>query len=733
MKFRWVHILIGAVAALLLVAIATQLPYIEFNPPTRSLIPPKGKYDVRILRDTYGVPHIYGKTDADCAYGLAYAHAEDDFATIQEALYLSRGKLALLQGRESAPMDYLVQLFRHREIVAEKYATDLSPEVRALCEAYADGFNHYAALHPEEVVPGILPATGLDIVAGFVIKVPFFFGLDRELERIYETRRHSPVSERVARAEDADFSLTDGLPTGSNAFAIAPGRTPDGKTHLAINSHQPWTGPVSWYEARLKSEEGLDITGGVFPGTPVILHGHNRDLGWAHTVNSPDLVDVYVLEMNPDNPNEYRFDGEWRELEAATAVLPVNLFGGFVWKVTREMLYSVHGPVVRRPHGVYAVRYAGHGDIRQVEQWFRMGKARNLEEFESAMAMQALPSFNVAYADRAGNIQYRYNARIPKRTPGYDYQQYLPGNTSETLWEDYLPFDQLPVVLNPAAGFVANANGTPFRATLDPDNPDPANVPETAGIEGVDEITHRQIRLLELLGGDDSITEEEFFAYKFDQAYPRDSRVGAILGQVFAEPEPSDPLLKEAVAVLKRWDYNTNAENTSAALACLFLRDTAGLQAPERSGAELLEILGEKAAMLHGAFGRLDPAWSEVNRLVRGEVNLGLGGGPDVLNAVEGRWNGRRLEGRAGDCYLLMVTWDPDGQVRSRSLHQFGTASTRPDSPHYADQAPLFAARETKPVWLDEADLRRNLSREYAPGYEPRQIEGSAPRMEDFE
>lgn len=733
MKFRWSHITIGAVSLTLLAIIATQLPYLEFSPTTRSLIPPRGTYNVKIMRDTYGVPHIYGKTDADCAYGLAYAHAEDDFATIQEALYLSRGQLAILQGKDAAPLDYLVKLFRYRELVAEKYETDLSPEVQAICDAYAAGYNHYAALHPHEVAPGILPATGQDIVVGFVLKTPFFFGLDRELERLYDVKRHRAVAPREPEPTSASLGLTDGLPTGSNTFAIAPSRTPDGATHLAINSHQPWTGPVAWYEARLKSEEGLDITGGVFPGTPVILHGHNRDLGWAHTVNSPDLLDIYVLEMNPENPNQYKYDGEWHELEVSSVPIAVNIFKGFIWKATKEVAYSIHGPVIRRPHGVYAIRYAGYGDIRQVEQWYRMGKSTNLAEFESAMAMQAIPSFNVGYADKEGNIMYRYNALLPLRKGDYDYSQYLPGNVSETLWNSYLPYDQLPGVLNPASGFIANANGTPYRATDGPENPVPEDFSPTFGIEPPDDITNRQIRLLDLLGADDSITEDEFYTYKFDQAYPRNSKVTDVLQEVFDAPEPTDPLLKEAVAVLKRWDYNTDAKNTSAALACMFLRDTAGERLKGRSGPDVMTHLKEKAEQLHSAFGRLDPPWEQVNRLVRGNINVGLGGGPDVLNAVYGRWNGEFLEGQAGDCYVLMATWDATGKVHSRSVHQFGAASTRPNSPHYADQVPLFVERETKPVWLDEAELRQHLEREYAPGYEPRQIEGSAPKMEDFE
>lgn len=730
-NFRWPKIALGVACVTLLGIIATQIPFITFMPSPRDLIPPAGTYEVTIHRDTWGVPHLYGKTDAAAAYGLAYAHAEDDFKTIQETFYLTRGRLAELQGPEAAPFDYLVKLFRFQEIVAEKYEKDLSPEVRALCEAYAAGYNHYAALHPDEVIPGILPATGQDVVTGFVLKTPFFFGLDNEMNRLFNTERQRSVSQKEDGVAFRN-SLTADLPTGSNTFAIAPSRTPDGKTHLAINSHQPWTGPVAWYEARLHSEEGWDLVGGVFPGTPLVLHGHNRDLGWAHTVNSPDLVDVYVLEMNPENPDQYKFDGEWKDLEKSVVPLVVNLYGGFKWKATQEALYSVHGPVVRRPHGVYAIRYAGYGDIRQVEQWYRMGKSRDLAEFDGAMAMQAIPSFNVGYADKSGHIMYRYNALLPERAPGYDYRQYLPGDVSETLWESYLPFEQLPVIKDPAAGYIANANGTPFRATEPSEDLKPENFPTTAGIEPIEELTNRQIRLLELLAADESITEEEFYAYKYDVAYPRNSKVTEVLEEVFNATDVTDPLLLEAIDVLRAWDYRCNPENTSAALACLFLKDTAGPRIKGNSGAPVLEHLLEKATQLKAAFGRLDVPWQDVNRLVRGDVNVGMGGGPDVLHAVYGQWNGSFLEGQAGDCYVLMATWDADGKVHSRSIHQFGSASTRPESPHYADQVPLFVARETKPVWFYEADLKANLEKSYEPGYEPRLIEGSAPKMEDY-
>lgn len=273
------------------------------------------KYDVRVLRDSYGVPHVYGRSDADVAFGLAYAHAEDDFATIQQSLMTSRGRLALVgnqlprivngiagaavfdvDGADPAITDYLVRLLRVRERVEAGYEREIPAATRAVLEAYADGLNLYAAEHPDRVVAGFTPATGRDVAAGFVFFTPLFFGLERHIRDLFEPTRQYEVS------------MGEGV--GSNAMAVAPKRSADGVTRLLINSHQPYTGPLAWYEVRLKSDDGWDMAGGVFPGSPFILHGFGPKLGWANTVNTPDLADVFVLTVNPDNPNQYKFDGK---------------------------------------------------------------------------------------------------------------------------------------------------------------------------------------------------------------------------------------------------------------------------------------------------------------------------------------------------------------------------------------------------------------------------------------
>ena len=504
-------------------------------------------------------------------------------------------------------------------------------------------------------------------------------------------------------------------PPGSNAFAIAPSRSPDGATRLVVNSHQPWTGPVAWYEVHLKSDEGWDATGGVFPGAPVVLHGHNRALGWAHTVNAPDLIDVYRLVVNPDNPRQYRFDDAWRDFEVRTASIDVKLWGPVHWTFRRETLWTVHGPALRGPRGTYALRIAGQGEVRQVEQWYRMNKARTRDEWMAAMRLNAIPMFNTAYADGQGHIAYVYNARLPRRPDGFDWQRELPGDTSRAVWTDYLPFDELPSVIDPPSGFVQTCNGTPFRTTTGEGNPDPSRFARSLGIET--HLTNRGRRALELLGGDESISADDLDAYKCDVTYSADSEAARDVDALLREPPPRDELTLSALSLLRTWDRRADPDNRATALALL----TLGTDDRGRLRIEPVDVLMDRlraaAQFLEGHFGRLDVPWSEVNRLRHGAADIGLGGGPDLLRAVYGERTGDgRVRGVAGDSYVLIAEWDRAGRVRSKSIHQFGSATKDEHSPHYADQAPLFAKCGWKPVWLDESDVRAHLEREYRPG-----------------
>lgn len=692
----------------------------------------ESEYDVRILRDTWGVPHIFGHTDADAAFGLAYAHSEDNFKTIQESLMMTRGMMGLYSGQSGAMTDYIVHLLRVNEFVEEKYETDLSPETRRMIEGYADGINLYANEHPDAVLmEGLVPVNGKDIVAGFVFRAPFFFGLDGAVRELFGKERKRDVSKRgdvVASTKSftvpeaiaaAHRTISQDQPMGSNGWSVSPKRTADGSTFLLVNPHLAWEGPTTWYEVHIHSDEGWNMTGGLFPGTPIVTLGHNENLGWTHTVNRPDLVDIYVLEMNPDNPNQYRFDGEWLDLEVSDVTLRVKVTDKMFMPVHREMLQSIHGPALRTNHGVYAIRYAGRGDVRAVEQWFRMNKSRNFDEFKAAMKMRAIHSFNTIYADREGNIWAIYNALLPNRTEGYDYKKYLPGNTSETLWDSYLPFEELPQVFNPDSGYVQNCNSSPYHITFGDENPREEDYSLTHGIET--SLTNRTRRALELFEADDSVTFEEFERYKFDLRYSINSFPAKARQAILNAPAPEDELSLKAIALLAAWDLSTNPDNTSAALAVTAFNTDASraLRLQDAYPAEvLLGELRSTAKRLTEVYGRIDIAWEKFNRLSHGTVDVGLGGGPDILHCVTPRYvdNRARSVGRHGDGYTCLVAWDKDGNLTSRSMHQYGVATLDESSPHWADQVELIRTRTTKPVWFTESDIRANLEREYRPG-----------------
>jgi acyl-homoserine lactone acylase PvdQ len=671
--------------------------------------PEPGAYEVVIRRDTFGVPHVRGETDADAAYGLAWAHAEDDFLTIQQTLLAARGRLASIYGRDSAPIDYFVHLLRIPETV-ERGWDQLSLEARAVCTAYADGLNHYAEEHPGEALGGLFPVEGRDVVAAFVQKVPLFFGLDAVLVALYEEER-----------PDLTAAGAPAMRYGSNVFAVSPRRTAGGETLFASNSHQPWTGPVAWYEAHISSGEGWNMTGALFPGMPVLALGHNEHLAWSFTVNHPDLIDVYELDIDPDDPNRYRVDGEWRTLEVGTAPIEVRLLGRLRWTFEQEVLWSDFGPVVRRPHGTYAIRYAGMGEVGLVDQLLRMNKATTFDEWYRALeAQNGLPSFNIGYADAGGSIAYVYHGLFPDRAPGFDWSGYLPGDTSETLWDGYVPLDELPWVIDPGGGFIQNSNSTPYTAGIEP--LDPSAFPEEMGIE--DQETNRSLRSRSLLAADDSIIPAEFAAIKWDMSYAPESLPARLADRIVALVDT--PSLAEAVGVLSAWDREADSDDRATALVVTTLAELIesdddldpsqlGNGADVADG-QLVEAFERAVESLEDAYGRPDPPWSEVNRLVRGEVDLGLGGGPDLLHAVYGSPEGGRFEGVAGDAYVLLVTFLPDGSIVSESIHQFGSATLDEASPHYADQAPLFVERRLKPVWFEEQDILAHLERSYRPG-----------------
>ena len=666
---------------------------------TPSLIARAKTYAPLIERDRYGVPHISGPRDADVAFGLGYAQSEDDFATVVDAVMITRGRGAEMKGKDAAVGDYLVRLLRVWERVDGGYEQTLPPEIRAVLQGYADGVNLYGAQHIDQVPTGLLPISGKDVAAGIVFRGPFFYGLDKALKQVAEGKPSHDTSP----------------PKGSNGIAIAPSRSADGATRLLVNSHQPYAGPVAWYEAVLESGEGWHVAGGFFPGGPFMLHGHNADLGWASTVNKPDLVDVYRLKTDPAKHGRYWFDGAWRPFERSVATFRVKILGPIQWTATRDVLWSAHGPVLETDHGSFAFSYAGQNELRQPIQYMAMNKARSLDEWRAAMAVQALPSINFVYADRAGNIGYLSNGQFPVRKAGFDWAGILPGDRSDLLWRDRVPFAQLPQLWNPRSGLAFNSNNNPLIASEAADNIKRENLPANLGLQT--NMTNRAWRVLETYALDRSITAEEFERYKYDLGYSEKGLLADLIKQALAFDAKGNPDLAAAQGILKSWNRQTDTKNRGAALAILMGEPLGRAAEMGEPLPPLRPALDAAIAHLKKHFGRLDPEWGQVNRLRRGSVDLPIAGGPDVYRAVYGeKQKDGTLTANGGDTFIMFVTWDKAGRLASRSIHQFGSATLDAKSPHYADQSPLFVAMKTKPVLFNRSDLKGQIERSYRPG-----------------
>jgi acyl-homoserine-lactone acylase len=671
--------------------------------------PPPRTYDARIVRDEFGVPHIFGKTDADASYGLAYAHAEDDFSTIQEVVAMTRARYGAMIGSDGAKVDYVEHLLDARGTVDRKYL-EIPADVRAILDGYASGLNRYAAQHPGEIrLSKLFPVNGEDIATGFVLRAPFFFGLDSVIGKLIDDE--APPRGTVAPMTPVG---RDPARNGSNAFAVAPTRMADGKTWLISNSHQPYEGGVAWYEAVMHSGEGLDMAGALFPGMPFIPLGHNRNLGWTNTVNGPDLIDVYKLVLNAAG-TQYRYDGKWLPLEVKRVWLPVK-FGPFTVPIPKMVYRAIQGPVIINKNGAFAVRYAAIDQVKNIEQYYRIGKARNWDEWNKAMAIGGIASTNFIYADKTGRIAYLYNAMFPARRPGFDYTEVLPGDTSASLWQGSVGPERMPRIVNPASGFVVNANNMPFTAAGRGSELDPKAFSPLLGIER--RMTNRIVRAMELLSAETGkITPERLLAIKNDTAYSKASFAGPWMAKLLAVDVRDDADLLAAQQLLRTWDWNSDGNAPADAIGEAMMHLANGAAYNGDPLPDPREKLREVVDRFMKAFGRIDPALGDLQRLQRGTVDLPANGGTDTLRAAT-TWEPQpdgRMRVKHGDSFIMLITWDKTGKVNSQSIQPYGAATTRPESPHYTDQMVMFEKRQYKPVHFERADLLRHAKRAYRP------------------
>lgn len=646
---------------------------------------------ITIVRDTFGVAHIFGKTDAEVAYGFAWSNAENNFKTMQETLIIGKGLSGLYEGKKGAGKDFLNHALGIKEAV-DKYSGSLTPVFLKYLDGYCQGINAYAESHKKEIIlKGIFPVTSKDILSTYTLISCFLAHIDKPVKNIVDGKFDGETS-----------------PVGSNAYAISPSKSTDGRTYLAINPHQPLEGPFSFHEAHLCSEEGLNIVGAYFPVGTSIFMGNNEHLGWGMTFNEYDLVDTYKLKMHPTKKLTYEFDGEWKELEERKIKLRLKLAGPLKITVTKTTYWSVYGATLlsKSKKDFYSIRTSANMSCGFAEQFYYANKATNFEEFYETLELQGFPRFNIVYADKEGNIFFIDNGRVPKRTGDYNWTGVIPGNTSKTLWKNIYKEEELPQIKNPACGYVFNMNNTPFNCTGSGNNLDSTNCkkfPKAMGLKYTN--SNRSIRFLELIGTKDKLDFDSFKNIKFDKTFSENSPIMRSIAGIFNLDPDKHPEIATEINYIKKWDKVATPNSIGVAylamsIEYIFKKYGYGygnfFEGAKVDPSDFIPAItyARKHFLTH--FGKTDVTLGELHKHVRGNKEYPLPGFPDVLAATYTRpFKNGRYTGFVGESYTHFVSFSKYGPEQIETLLPYGN-SARPESNHYTDQMELFSNQKVK-------------------------------------
>ncbi len=715
--------------------LASPLVATAAEAPT-SLDPAALAQSVTIIRDEYGVPHIDGPTDASVIFGFAYAQCEDYFWQVEDSAVMGLGRYAELYGKKELPKD-----LRHRafEIVPRAQADfpTLEPEVRQMCEAFAAGVNYYLAQHPE-VKPRLLTRCEpwMLLASARTVTLEMNYG------------KINVPGDRVPESYEAEVRAA----IGSNAWALAPQRTKNGHALLFINPHQPYYGFGQFYEAHLRSGEGWNMSGATFFGGPLPGLGFNGHVGWAFTVNEPDLGDAWRVTFDdPANPLNYRYGDGWRTATEWKETVRVKRLKGFDEK-EYTFRKTHHGPIVMKENDTtyVAANIAKLHEAFIPRQLLKMVRAKNLDEFRQAMSMLDFHIFNTVYADREGNIAYFYNGIVPKRDPKVDWHSIVDGSKPGNEWQGIHSFDELPQVVNPPSGYLQSCNQTPHTVT-DDGSPALGDFPPYMVMEKHDDKRRAKVSRL-LLRQMQDMTYDEWIKKAFDTTIYWAITELPRYRQHFKALEASDPALAARVRPylehLLDWDGRGGQESTQTTLCLAWYEELYGFGYP----AETLkrEFVGNTAAQfqalitaaekLASTHGDWKLRWGDINRLqrhanvadffqipfsdsVESVPSAGLHGPPGVaftmyfspsINLPPLRVI-KKHYAVVGASYLATVEFGPE--LRAGSVIQFG-ASGDPKSPHFFDQAKLMGEGRVKTAHFEWDDVKAHAKRTYHPGEE---------------
>lgn len=706
----------------------------EPNVGKEPLTPVQRAGQVTIIRDDFGVPHIYGKTDADAVFGLLYAQCEDDFNRVEQNYIWAMGRLAEVEGESALYSDLRAQLFMTRQEAIDQY--EQSPQwLKKLCDAFADGINYYLETHPE-VKPKLLThfepwmpmyfsegSIGGDIERVDLKKLQAFYegGMEILDKGQQETQKQVPVAE----------------PQGSNGIAISGKLTASGNTLLLINPH------TSFYfrgEVQVVSEQGLNAYGAVTWGQFFVYQGFNEKTGWMHTSGDTDVLDEFKETIvNIDGNLLYQYGGELRPLESSEIVL--NYKEGNLIKQKKFTGYrSHHGPITHVQDGQWTATAMMWEPAKALEQAYIRTKQTGYEGFLEMMALRTNSSNSTVYADAAGNIGYFHSNFVPKRDPIFDYSKPVDGSDPKTDWQGLHTVDETIVLKNPTNGWLQNCNSTPFTAAAE-SSPIKENFP---GYMTTDTENFRGVHAIALLKDKKDFTLDGLIALAHDPYLPAFQALIPGLINAYNQFDDKNPKLREAIQLLEKWDYRTSKESVAMTLAHYYgtlygqlvqkeddLDDMeAMIYFGSRSPAgERLQVFEKTLDQLTADFGTWKMPWGEVNRYQRinGDIKQPFDDSKPSLPIAfaSGRWgalaayganysNGtKKIYGTRGNSFAAVVEFGDKVQAKSILA---GGQNGDPGSPHFNDQIQRYANADWKTVAFYKEDVLKRARETYSPG-----------------
>jgi acyl-homoserine-lactone acylase len=671
--------------------------------PAVAGVPSKG---TEILWDRYGIPHIFAPDHPSLFYAYGYAQMEAHSELLLRLYVQARGRGAEFYGESYLASDRWARVNGIPER-AKEWAGRQSAEFAPLLRAFAAGMNAWAREHADSLSPpakAALPIQVEDVLA-------------HGLRVIHYDWLVSP-SRVEARVKGASAEVH-----GSNEWAIAPAHSASGHAMLLSNSHLAWGDRHTYFEVQLQAP-GVTSYGAVWVGFPTLRQCFTDYLGWTQTTNAPNEADLYRLTLKD---NGYVLDGETRPFNIEKQVIRVLQRDGSLRDEPLTIRRSTHGPVVVDRGGMMiALRVAGLDRPRMFEQFWKMGLAHNLEQFQDAMRMQQLPLFNTAYADRDGHIMYLYNAAPPVRSRG-DYRFWagvVPGDESKLIWSKIHPYEDLPKVIDPPNGFVQNCNDPPWTSAY-PMLLDPAKF--AAYVAQPSGITPRAQRSIRLLSQPGKISFADLRANKLStHVEMADHFVDDLITQ---SRKLGGDKAKRAADILDKWDRQADAASDGTLLFYRFMesagtnfRSIGGYEIPPDDHQPLTTPRGfadpvkavrafeEVATGIENGYGSLHVRWGDVLRLRRGSLDLPGNAAPSMLGAIRtvnpGPFLNGKAEGVSGDTYFAVIEFS--NPVKAEALLGYGNWS-RTGSKHVEDQLPLMSNKQMRPVWRARKDVEANL------------------------